>query len=115
MNKIEDLFEQCENNTMFMLSCKEIKMLINDFIPNSYIKSFDEIHEFVNGCIKLRASIRIACSKGITHIIAPGDSPTKIVKWLNMVNPYIQVQFICFPLSNLSKFECCSENIDNYI
>jgi hypothetical protein len=112
--KFEELFNQCENDISFMLSCKKIEELIKYSIPTIYIHSLEEICEFVCGCMKLRNNLINIYNKGITFIIAPGDSPIKIVKWLKMTSPDIPIKFISFPLSNLSCFENNIE-INEYI
>ena len=66
-----------------------------------YIQNLDDIKNFVSGCNKIAENLNKKSESEKLIVIAPGDSPSKIVKYIQTQNLCKNCIFISFSLSKI--------------
>ena len=79
-----------------------------------------DIKQFVNGCLRIKKYLNKRAGENKLTVIAPGDSPSKIVKFLEKTKSCPNCVFISFPISGIggsdgNKTEKDNQKIKEYI
>ena len=110
-----DKYKEIINNHDLNIDDDLMEKIIIYMYTSNYIYDFDEIRDFVSGCKKIQDKIekriREITDGSKLYIIAPGDSPSKIINYLQKNKMYDRCEYISFPLSNMVGNE---DNRRNY-
>ena len=88
-------------------SYDEIKKILIYTVMKGYIQNLDDIKNFVSGCNKIAENLNKKSESEKLIVIAPGDSPSKIVKYIQTQNLCKNCIFISFSLSKIEKKLTC--------
>ena len=95
------------------LTDNEIFNIVKYAIDLRYFHNIlDEIPTFIDACYKIAKFLN---DNNIIHVIAPGDSPSKFIKFITHKKLCPQCKFITFSISNVGHPpDSDSQDIENY-
>lgn len=115
INKYKDKLNINIKNNIYKLNKNEILKLIYIAYGMYILINKKNIYIFIENCFLISTKLNMLSKNKKLYVICPGDSPTKIVKFLQILNLCPNCIFINFPFSRGQYNEKTFKYVANFI